>query len=329
MTSRTRYFVITSLLVLAIGLGTGLLAYYVGLPGGLVGSDGPDELKYIPRDAAIVASADVREIMTSDIRQRIRQAVPLPENGQQQFREHTGIDIESDIDRVVASLQPNAGSSPAGLVLARGRFSEVKIEALMRQNGAEVQDYNGKRLIENQHVPERVGDSFALAFLEPGLIAVGSGRGVRAAIDLEKTGENVTKNTELMNLLGSLDRGNVWAIGRLDALPAGGPLPAQIATQLPAINWFSVSGRLESDIRGTIRADARDEEAANNLRDVVRGFLALAKLQAGGRPELQTMVQSLELSGAGKSVSLSFAIPGEVFDTFGPNHQTPEKPLTH
>ena len=35
MTNRTRYFVITSLLVLAIGVGTGLLAYYVGVPGGL------------------------------------------------------------------------------------------------------------------------------------------------------------------------------------------------------------------------------------------------------------------------------------------------------
>ena len=35
MTTRTRYFVITSLLVLAVGLGTGLLAYYVGVPGGL------------------------------------------------------------------------------------------------------------------------------------------------------------------------------------------------------------------------------------------------------------------------------------------------------
>ena len=55
-----------------------------------------------------------------------------------------------------------------------------------------------------------------------------------------------------------------------------------------------------------MRADARDEEAANNLRDVVRGFLALAKLQAGNRPELQVMMQSLELGGTGNSVALSF-----------------------
>ena len=95
MTTRTRYFVITSLLVLVVGLGTGLLAYYTGLPGGLrLGGDGPDELRYVPRNAAVVAYADVREIMISDIRQRIRQAVPVPEDGQRQFQEQTGIDIE-------------------------------------------------------------------------------------------------------------------------------------------------------------------------------------------------------------------------------------------
>ena len=66
--------------------------------------------------------------------------------------------------------------------------------------------------------------------------------------------------------------------------------------------------------RVTLRAEARDDEAANNLRDVVRGFLALGKMQAGGRPEIQMMMQSLELSGTGKTVALSFSVPAEVFD---------------
>ena len=149
MTTRTRYFVIASLLVLAIGIGTGLLAYYVGVPGGfLVDRDGPAELQYIPRDAALVAYADVREIMTSEVRQKIRRAVPLHGDGQAQFQDQTGIDIESDVDRVVASLQPLADGKTAGLVIARGRFSDVKIETLMREHGAEVEDYNGKRVIE-------------------------------------------------------------------------------------------------------------------------------------------------------------------------------------
>jgi hypothetical protein len=152
---------------------------------------------------------------------------------------------------------------------------------------------------------------------------------VRAAIDVQKSGEDVTKNPELMDLMRSLDRGNAWAIGRVDALRTNGQLPPQIANQLPAITWFAVSSRIDNDITGIVRADARDDESANNLRDVVRGFLALAKLQAGTRPELQTLVQSLELGGTGKSVALSFSIPGAVFDAFGTNPQGTEKPPAH
>src|SRR4051812_7729402 len=123
MTTRTRYFVITSLLVLSVGLGTGLLAYYVGVPGTfLVDRDGPEELNYVPRDAAVIAYAEVREIMASDVRQKIRRVVPAPGTGQAQFEDQTGINIESDIDRVVASLQPLAGGTTTGLVIARGRF---------------------------------------------------------------------------------------------------------------------------------------------------------------------------------------------------------------
>jgi hypothetical protein len=106
MTTRTRYFVIVSLLVLTVGIGTGLLAYYVGVPGPSGRRAALTNSRHT-RDAAIVAFADVREIMTSGVRQKIAR-VPLPENGQAQFQDQTGIDIESDIDRVVASLDPLA-----------------------------------------------------------------------------------------------------------------------------------------------------------------------------------------------------------------------------
>jgi hypothetical protein len=275
----------------------------------------------VPRSAAVVAYAEVREIMISDVRQRIRQVVPVPEDGQRNFREQTGIDIESDIDYVVASLEPQADGESAGLVLARGRFNDVTIETSMRQHGAEVEEYQGKRLIVRPSPSGTSGESFALSFIEPGLIAIGNAPTVRRAIDLQKDGQNVRMNTELMGLLGSIDPGHAWVVGRVDALQSGGRLPTGIAEKLPALTWFSVTGYVDREIRGTVRADARDEQAANDLRDVVRGFLALAKLQAGSRPELQALMQSLELGGTGNSVALSFSIPGEVFDALPPRQQ--------
>jgi hypothetical protein len=329
MTTKTRYFVIVSLLVMGVGLGTGLVAYYVGLPmGAFQRNGGPDELQYIPRDATLIAFANVQELMNSELRQKLRHAVPVQENGQREFENQTGINIETDIDRVVASLNPDPDSTNipgAGMVLARGRFNEAKIEALMRDHGAHVEDYKTKRLIvadfpqvANPMTPSAV----SLAFIEPGLVALGSTTLIRRAIDLHQSGDNpqaglqsVTGNEELMNLVRSLDTsGNAWAVGRFDALTSRAHLPQNVAGQLPSITWFSVSGRINGGVHGMIRAEARDEDAANNLRDVLRGFMALAKMQSGSRPELQLMMQSLELGGAGKTVALSFVIPAEVFD---------------
>jgi len=339
MTTRTRYFVIVSVLVLGVGLGTGLVAYYVGFPAGALGRQGgPEELAYVPRDAAAIAFANVHEIMTSELRQKLHRALPMQENGQQELQNQTGINLETDVDRVVACLYPDrdgTNTPGAGMVLARGRFDEVKIEALMRDHGAHVENYNGKRLIvadPKDLVDAGAGDiaahghsaSLSLSFIEPGLAAIGSTKLIRSAVDLHRAGNNprtglesVTGNDALMTLVREMDSGNVWAVGRFDALTAHTRLPEAISSRLPAITWFSASGHINGGIRGVVRAEARDDEAATNLRDVVRGFLALAKMSAGSRPELQLMMQSLELGGTGRTVALSFSVPAEVFDVIG------------
>jgi hypothetical protein len=332
MTTKTRYFVIASLLVLGVGLGTGLVAYYVGFPAGAATrAGGPEELQYVPHDAMVIAFANVQDVMNSQLRQKLLQALPMHEAGQKEFENQTGINIETDIDRIVASLNPDPSNSThpgQGMVLARGRFDEVKIEALMREHGAEVEQYKTKRMVVMTHGREAsTGDrhpSFAVSFVEPGFVALGSTPLVRSAIDLHQGGNNpqaglssVTGNDELMTLVRSLDSGNVWAVGRFDALTSRAHLPDTVTSRLPAITWFAVSGHINGGLRATVRAEARDDEAANNLRDVVRGFMGLAKMQSGSNPSAQLMMQSLELGGTGKTVALSFTVPAEVFDVVG------------
>jgi len=339
MTSRTRYFVIASLLVLTVGVGTGLVAYYVGFPTSAFTTDGRGELHYVPRDAAVVAFANVQEIMTSELRQRIKAAVPVPQTGQQEFENQTGINIETDIDRIVGCLEPSRGAATqnAGMVVASGRFDVAKIETLMRDHGAQVETYRDRRLIvgtpQQMHkdtssvdttpLPPRVGESsFALAFIRPGVVAVGSTALVRSAIDLDAGGgDNITLNDEVMAQVKAVEGGNnAWAIGRFDVLQSQAHLPQAVASQIPAITWFSIGTHINGGVRGTLTAQTRDVAAANNLRDVVRGFLGLVKLQAGSKPEIQTMIQSLDVEGTGNSVTLSFDVPAQVFDAAAALH---------
>jgi hypothetical protein len=340
MTSRTRYFVVSSLLVLFVGLGSGLVAYYVGFPAGAFSSGGPDELRYLSHDVAVVAYADVREVMASEFRQRLREVAPGQENGRRELEQQTGINIETDITHVVASLQADPGGNmpSAGIVLASGTFNEAKIEALMREHGAQVVDYKDKRIIvaprpppppadPNAPTPETLSNppEFALSFLKPGLVALGSSSLIRRAIDLENGGDNVTTNEEVMTLVRSLESGNAWAVGRFDALRTTARLPSAM-NQLPPISWFSVMGQVNDGINGVVRAEATNDEAAKNLREVVQGFLALAKLQAGSKPEVQAFIQSLQISGTGKTVALSFSLPGNVIDLITPAGNQPRQP---
>jgi hypothetical protein len=197
------------------------------------------------------------------------------------------------------------------LIVARGRFDQPRLEALALEHGGKVEDYQGKRLLT--HVKDTGEPDMAVGFLEADVIALGSYAAIKKSIDATG-GNNIISNTELMRQINDLENSNAWAVGRFDAITNAGNLPSEIQAQMPAIQWFSAAGHVNGGISGVFKAETRDEASAQNLRDVVRGFLALAKMQAGSKPELKGMVDSLQLSGDGKNVAISFTVPSELFD---------------
>src|SRR4029453_16587357 len=263
MTKKTRYFLTGSAAVLAGGLCTGLVAYYGGGFQALVASTGPTELAYVPADASVVAYADVKSIMSSELRQRFKETVPSPmgEDGQREFLEKTGIDIENDIDYVVAAatgLPNGADSHPSGVLVARGRFDIVKLEGLAREHGAQVQEYKGKRLLTLEHESSNVDvpvegaavsvsahNTGVLAFLEPGLVAVGDLTSVQRAIDARPSAQSSTSNNEMMDLVKDIEQSNnAWAVGRFDLIAGQAKLPTEIATKIPPVKWLAVAGHI-------------------------------------------------------------------------------------
>jgi hypothetical protein len=338
MTNRTRYFILGSFALLVTGLCAGLFAYYGGLPAGAFsGKGGPEELAYVPENAAVVAFADVQEVMASELRRRLQEAMPPGEaKGREELEAETGINLERDIDHVVACAMTGpdgAGDLKSGFVAFRGRFDAVRLENLAVEKGATVASYKGRRLIAlpaDKHRHKAGGDEaegerparhagptrrMVLTFVEPGLAMFGDDASVRLAIDTAGSGRDVRDNAELMRLVNDLDSGaNAWAVGRFDLLASRAKLPEGLASQIPAIKWFAAAGRVNGGVSAALRAETRDEEAARNLRDVVNGFMALARMQSERRPEWNALMSSLQLSGTGTTVQLSFSIPAELMD---------------
>jgi hypothetical protein len=351
MNRRTRYFMTGAAALMVMGLGAGLVAYYNGGFPALSASPtgGPAELSFVPADASVVAFANVRDVMNSEFRQRMKSAMPHQTEAHDDFQQKTGINIETDIDYVVAWMGPE-GNEASGLVLVRGTgtLDHARLEALATEHGGQVSEYRGKRIVvgtihdrddddndaddeeEMNATPERHARRVhqgAMAFLDQGLVAVGEESAIKRAIDAHSEGRSISGSDEMMKLVGDIETdSNVWAVGRLDALQKRQHLPEQVKNQLSSVKWFAASGRVNGGVTATLRAEARDEQAAENLRDVVRGFLALARLQAGSDQKYSGLVESFQLSGSGTTVAVSFAVPVEILDLIAPRDPRGEAP---
>ena len=157
--------------------------------------------------------------------------------------------------------------------------------------------------------------SMTLAFLEPGLIAIGDTAAVKTSIDAQLAAHSITSNNEMMELVSEIGQSNnAWAVGRFDVLASQANLPEQVSSRLPQLKWFAAAGHVNGGLSGSLRAEARDDQSAENLRDVVRGFLGLARMQAQADPRTAALIESLQLTGTGKTVALSFTVPAEVLD---------------
>ena len=269
----------------------------------------PTSWDIVPRDASVVAYANVQEIMASELRQQLRAADgrEAQENGQQEFQEHTGINIETDIDHVVGGLTPadrqattrlgrdGAGARP--LRRSQNRSADARARRPRR-------DYKGKRLI----VADHLGDFDPLRRSEPSPPPADSRsfcprvhrarpRRASAAPTLvtardrpahRRRPQSAATNEELDEL--ACGRSTAATRGRSAAstrCTAQANCPEVVANQLPPITWFAVSGHDQRRApRHAPRRSARrrvGQQPARRRPRVPRARQA----PAGAKPELQ------------------------------------------
>ena len=334
MNTRTRRFLLGSSLVLAIGLCTGLVAYYNGSLPLLGAASGPSEMEYLPAETSAVAYADVRSIMASEVRQKLKKVMPTGE-AKDEIQAELGVDLEKDIDTVVAGFVGNPSNTSGALVLIRGRFNEATIEQLATKHGAKPETYRGKKLLLSNDFPS-TRDSVAtsgsgglgsasvevtpttggIAFLEPGLVAFGDAAALKKGIDAAADRKSMTAaNTPLMAYINDVQRnGNAWIVGKFDELAKNAAIPGEVKQHIPAVEWFAATARLNGGIAATLRADALDDKGGEDLRAIVNGGLAAARMMSGKDPKIESMLNSLQITGTGKTVGLSFTITSQTLD---------------
>jgi len=319
MTKRTRYFVMGSVGFMAVALTVGLAAYYGGIRG-FAEQAGPDELNYVAADAAVVAYANVKDLMGSEFRQQIKALEPADqEQGQAELKNTLGIDIERDIDYVVACMLASptldGGNAKSGYVVAHGTFNRTRIEAFIREKGGVERQYKGRTMFVHPAGDAQVSSGgeaqeMGVTFISDAVVALGTATALQKVIDVQTNGTlGVRSNHDVMKMIEGVASGNAWVVGRFDVLSKQANLPAEVQSQIPQLTWFSATGHVNGGVAGTVTVEARDEAAATNLRAVVGGFIGLAKMQAASKPELNALAQSVSLNAdSGTTVSVSFTV---------------------
>ena len=116
-------------------------------------------------------------------------------------------------------------------MIVRGTFNPDQLQSVAREHGGVFETYRTKQLVTSPDVIPH-----AIAFLEPGLVAVGPTEAVKKAIDaqmgpLAATGatgvpQSITGNDEMMNLVRDIAAtNNAWAVGRFDLIASQAQLP--------------------------------------------------------------------------------------------------------
>ena len=123
----------------------------------------------------------------------------------------------------------------------------------------------------------------------------------------------------MMTLIRDNAGSTAWVVGQFDEISRRMRLPSAMAGQVPPIRLVAVKANINGGVKAAIRAEAGDKAAANQLRDVVRGFISLGRLQAGGKQELENLLKSIELSGTDTTVRLSFAVSPETLRVIAPH----------
>jgi hypothetical protein len=268
-------------------------------------------LEYVTEDASMVTYANVRALMASPLRDRLRE-IGIAHPAIAALQEWAGVSLERDVDDLVFSTGAAAGDAGGRqLLIVSGRFDSRRLEEYARAHGGRIEPYGGARIVL---APRPTGDA-AIALTGSGLALVGDAPAVRRALDA-KTGavRAITDNVGFMHAVAGLDDPDAWSVATMQAVAVRAALSPDVVAQLPAIDWLAASGQLGPGARGVITALAHDETAAEHLRELVQGFMALARMQGARNPELREVLASATLAGEGTTVSVSFGVTPGLLD---------------
>ncbi len=326
--NRSRLVILASTLIVGAGALTAVGALYLDPARAAVGPL-PAEGLALPADAQFVMGIDVRRFVASPFYARFGEehAAARPQ-AFAEMEEKTGINPERDVDAIYVAGRkgPGKGRDDDGVVIVVGTFDRYKVSRAIETShkGATSTKYQGTPvyLFEASRAGRKAG---AVAFLDDHTLVMGSRTGVEQTIDARSgDGLGLRSNAAMTALLETVRPGSTfWMVGDQSVLAhmpmgiTGSGGDGQVMN-LPPLKTVVVTGDLDPVVSFEAIGEAADDAAAQNLADVVRGFVALATLQASQKPELKQLASGVSITTDANRVRIAARFPYELLDSLRP-----------
>ncbi len=330
------FLVILVVALVVVAAAGGALYYFTMMRPAAVGPM-PGEALALPADTGFLTGVDVKGLFASTTYKQLASgdfpmgdAIPKEQadtakkelkegiaKGLKEAEAKTGVRFDQDVDQIVLGVAGVTEKEPQVAGLAFGRFDRAKIKAAIEaaqkaDGGTTTSKTAGKASLL---VFEKNGKSdAAVAFLDDHALAFGTPALVEAtALNFGNRTKALDGNTSVIALVKALkpDTGYWFVAGQsvLDKIKqeAGSSAPANLFPQT-----VTLAGGFDGGME--LSGQMADEAAAKNAADMLRGGLAMAKMQAAQAQGKEgaaaaKLIEGVTIDVQGKTLRITSATP--------------------
>jgi len=271
----------------------------------------------LPARTRFAAGLNLSAFLGSPLDELWRKELGQGQNPFDALRATTGIDFEKDLDAIAIASSGPAEAGQRGLVVASGRFDVYALARRLEvKSGVTWKAVQGGTIYS---LPSQASGLGALAFHGSDRILLGTQSSVAEALGRPTSEAATAAAVNFKALLREVPSATAfWVVvdsEGLAPLAGEGPDAGKLAAfKLPALQSLMLTGDLSPDLSFELVAEADDDAAARNLADAVRGFVALAALQAAEQPELQQLATAVNVSASGRRLKATARVRYELLE---------------
>lgn len=292
-------------------------------------TQGEDLLAYSPKNSNVLFYANVKNLKTSeilkgDIDKYQSEAHKKFDKEFNEFVEITGFDPSKDVDEVMIS--GNGETKEHFVFTAKGNFPSSKLVAFIESKKKDDEvtisktEYNGQTLYEfkgikthkmkhnDKDVSHKTKTGF-VAFINDKVMVAGEEMAVKTALDGKSS---VKENSDFMAKVKNVADNDVYSVVDVDQFKEKfSKVPAQFKHNVDMIKHVSFGLSAGNDISFSLVGECLTAVDAENLKDAVKGIIALARMGVSAERDLIDFMNEVDVKNEKTRITVSMDISKE------------------